>query len=77
MGLRLISVIRTWRLLPKQDHLVCFLPGLLMLGAVMTAPVLNVSTPPKFHELSEHGRKDWLAGGRLLETCVKTHDTQT
>ena len=47
-----------------------------MLGAVTTAPA-NVSTPPRFHELSEHGRKDWLTGVRLLETCVKTHDTQT
>ncbi|KAF9787128.1 glycoside hydrolase [Thelephora terrestris] len=67
----------TWLLVPKQDHLVCFFPGLLMLGAAMTAPVANVSTPPRFHELSEHGRKDWLAGVRLLETCMKTHDTQT
>jgi len=66
-----------WLLAPKQDHLVCFFPGLLMLGAVATAPVTNVSIPPKFHELSEHGRKDWLTGVRLLETCVKTHDTQT
>ena len=70
-------VIRTWLLAPKQDHLVCFLPGLLMLGAVRTAPVGGVSAPPRFHDLSEHGRKDWLTGVRLLETCVKTHDTQT
>jgi len=66
-----------WLLAPKQDHLVCFFPGLLMLGAAMTAPVPAVSIPPRFHELSEHGRKDWLTGVRLLETCVKTHDTQT
>lgn len=71
------SAIRTWRLAPKQDHLVCFFPGLLMLGAATTAPTADVSTPPKFHELSEHGRKDWLTGVRLLETCVKTHDTET
>ena len=75
--LRLISAIRSWLLAPKQDHLVCFFPGLLMLGAVMTAPVSNISTPPNFHELSEHGKKDWLTGVRLLETCVKTHSTQT
>jgi len=70
-------VIRTWLLAPKQDHLVCFLPGLLMLGAVRTAPNESFSAPPRFHDLSEHGRKDWLTGVRLLETCVKTHDTQT
>ena len=70
-------VSRTWLLAPKQDHLVCFLPGLLMLGAVRTAPVESVSAPPRFHDLSELGRKDWLTGVRLLETCVKTHDTQT
>lgn len=66
-----------WVLKPKQDHLVCFFPGLLMLGAVMTSPTAKISTPPRFHELSEHGRRDWLTGVRLLETCVKTHDTQT
>jgi len=71
------SVIRSWLLAPKQDHLVCFFPGLLMLGAVRTAPVESVSAPPRFHDLSEHGRNDWLTGVRLLETCVKTHDTQT
>ena len=70
-------MISSWKLAPKQDHLVCFFPGLLMLGAVMTTPAANVSTPPKFHELSKHGRNDWLAGVSLLETCVKTHDTQT
>lgn len=64
-------------LTPKQDHLVCFFPGLLMLGAAMTAPVAQLSTPPRFHEFSDHGRNDWLTGVRLLETCVRTHDTQT
>ena len=70
-------VVRSWLLAPKQDHLVCFLPGLLMLGAVRGAPLASVSAPPRFHDLSEHGRMDWLTGVRLLETCVKTHDTQT
>ena len=41
-----------------------------MLGAVATAPVADVSIPPRFHE-----RKDWVTSVRLLEACVMTHDT--
>ena len=63
--------------MPKQDHLVCFFPGLLMLGAAMTSPVAKISMPPRFHEFSDHGGRDWLTGVGLLETCMKVHDTQT
>ncbi len=38
---------RSWRLTPKQDHLVCFLGGSLMLGATRTGVVTDrVSVPP-------------------------------
>ncbi|TCD70096.1 mannosyl-oligosaccharide alpha-1,2-mannosidase [Steccherinum ochraceum] len=70
----------SWRLAPKQDHLVCFFGGSLMLGAVTTGAVsFPVSVPPKPHELTEQGKRDWNVGrGReLVETCVKTHDTAT
>ncbi|KAI0095160.1 glycoside hydrolase [Irpex rosettiformis] len=68
----------TWTLVPKQDHLVCFLGGSLMLGAVTTGAVVdNVSIPPKAEELTESGRRDWVNGVELIETCMRTHETAT
>ncbi|KAJ7061677.1 glycoside hydrolase family 47 protein [Mycena amicta] len=68
----------TWVRIRKQDHLVCFLGGSLMLGAVTVHKVVEtVSVPPKEHELSEAGRKDWSAGVELIETCVDTYRTKT
>jgi mannosyl-oligosaccharide alpha-1,2-mannosidase len=67
-----------WRLTPKQDHLVCFLGGSLMLGATTSgALVHNVSIPPRTDELTEQGERDWLTGVELIDTCMATHDTQT
>ncbi|KAL6307730.1 glycoside hydrolase [Sparassis latifolia] len=67
-----------WRLVPKQDHLVCFLGGSLMLGAVTTGAVVQpVSVPPLAGELSEQGKRDWTAGIELVRTCMKTHETAT
>ena len=49
-----------------------------MLGAV-TAGALKtpVSVPPKAEELSEIGRRDWVNGVELIETCMRTHETKT
>ncbi|PPR02348.1 hypothetical protein CVT24_011692 [Panaeolus cyanescens] len=67
-----------WRLTPKQDHLVCFLGGSLMLGAVRTgAKTSHVSIPPKPEELTEKGHRDWKTGVELIQTCMHTHDTAT
>lgn len=67
-----------WRLTPKQDHLVCFLGGSLMLGATTSgALVHNVSVPPQTDELADQGKRDWLTGVELIDTCMATHDTQT
>ncbi|KAG1758438.1 glycoside hydrolase family 47 protein [Suillus occidentalis] len=67
-----------WRLSPKQDHLVCFLGGSLMLGATTSgALVHNVSVPPQTEELADQGKRDWLTGVELIDTCMATHDTQT
>jgi len=63
-----------WRNVPKQDHLVCFLPGLLMLGAVDGG---FASVPPSASELSESSRRDWTNGYLLLEGCMETHKTAT
>ncbi|KAH9486193.1 Mannosyl-oligosaccharide 1,2-alpha-mannosidase [Psilocybe cubensis] len=68
----------TWRLTPKQDHLVCFLGGSLMLGATRAgALVEKVSIPPQPDELSEKGKRDWNTGVELIKTCMNTHDTAT
>ncbi|KAJ6568802.1 glycoside hydrolase [Mycena capillaripes] len=72
----------SWIRTRKQDHLVCFLGGSLMLGAT-TAGVLAhteesehlVSIPPKASELSAAGQRDWTTGVNLIETCVDTYRT--
>ncbi|KAG9313893.1 glycoside hydrolase [Chiua virens] len=67
-----------WKLVPKQDHLVCFLGGSLMLGATTSgALVERVSVPPLPRELSQQAKRDWLTGVELVKTCMTTHDTQT
>ncbi|KAL0951996.1 hypothetical protein HGRIS_008650 [Hohenbuehelia grisea] len=68
----------SWRLTPKQDHLVCFLAGSLLLGATTTGALVRpVSVPPKPEELSDKGKRDWKTGLELLKTCLRTHDTAT
>ncbi|KAF9078021.1 glycoside hydrolase [Rhodocollybia butyracea] len=70
--------VNKYTLQHKQDHLVCFLAGSLMLGATTTgAMTRTVSVPPEQHELSEEGRRDWQTGKDLLETCMYTHETAT
>ncbi|KAH7915749.1 glycoside hydrolase family 47 protein [Hygrophoropsis aurantiaca] len=67
-----------WRLTPKQDHLVCFLGGSLMLGATTSGALVHpVSIPPRPEELSEAGRRDWKTGVELVKTCMATHETAT
>ncbi|KAJ8502607.1 hypothetical protein ONZ45_g11607 [Pleurotus djamor] len=68
----------SWRLTPKQDHLVCFLGGSLMLGATTSGALVQpVSIPPKEDELSLSGWRDWRTGVELIKTCMRTHDTAT
>ncbi|THV00628.1 glycoside hydrolase [Dendrothele bispora CBS 962.96] len=68
----------TWRLSPKQDHLVCFFGGSLMLGATITgASIQPVSVPPRKKELTPVGIRDWQTGAALVKTCWDTHDTAT
>ncbi|KZV67468.1 glycoside hydrolase family 47 protein [Peniophora sp. CONT] len=67
-----------WRSEPKQDFLVCFMGGTLMLGATRAHAVVDqVSIPPKANELTEQGQRDWKTGVALIETCMHTHDTLT
>ncbi|KAJ7611249.1 glycoside hydrolase [Roridomyces roridus] len=69
----------TWDVEPKQDHLVCFLAGSLMLGATTAGALPNtkVSVPPQMSELTKAGRRDWETGVALLEGCMATHQTAT
>ena len=68
----------SWRLTPKQDFLVCFFGGNLLLGATRSGALeQDVSVPPRPEELTEVGRRDWATGIELIRTCMATHDTQT
>jgi Glycosyl hydrolase family 47 len=68
------TVNSEWRRSAKQDHLVCFLGGSLMLGATTTeAQTLPVSVPPTARELSKTGKRDWTTGFELVNTCVDTY----
>ncbi|KAJ7044147.1 glycoside hydrolase family 47 protein [Mycena alexandri] len=68
----------SWRLTPKQDHLVCFFGGSLLLGATTVGALVHpVSVPPKPEELSESGMRDWKTGINLIKTCMDTHSTAT
>jgi len=58
-----------WVTDPKQDHLVCFLGGSLLLGATEAHGRL----PPAF----EGYRRDWKSGLDLIQTCMSTHRTAT
>ncbi|KAF8337707.1 glycoside hydrolase family 47 protein [Amanita rubescens] len=53
-----------WKESPKQDHLVCFLGGSLMLGT-------------QFGGSNTVNTRDWKTGQRLIEGCMATHETET
>lgn len=76
--LSLIYFPRPYMLSRKQDHLVCFLGGSLMLGAsTVGAAQTQVSRPPQENELTTIGKRDWQTGSELLDTCIDTHRTET
>ncbi|KAK0487864.1 glycoside hydrolase [Armillaria novae-zelandiae] len=66
------------KVIPKQDHVVCFFPGTLMLGAVTSGIMRNrVTIPPKVEQMPINAQRDWYLGLELLETCMETHNTET
>ncbi|KAJ7473984.1 glycoside hydrolase family 47 protein [Mycena latifolia] len=69
----------SWTIQHKQDHLVCFLAGSLMLGATTAGARTPgaVSVPPRMDELTKTGQRDWNTGVELLEGCMETHRTAT
>ncbi|KAH7104958.1 glycoside hydrolase [Auriculariales sp. MPI-PUGE-AT-0066] len=58
----------------KQDHLVCFLGGSLMLGATDGA---HAAIPPDLSKMSTNARRDWGTGQELIKTCMETHKSKT
>jgi hypothetical protein len=68
---------------PKQDHLVCFLGGSYMLGAINRgSPLRNdddgdlhiMAYPPSsVEEFSPLAQEDWAVGHELIKTCVDTY----
>ncbi|KAI3607745.1 glycoside hydrolase family 47 protein [Moniliophthora roreri] len=75
---RLLKGGKTWKTGNRQEHLVCFLAGSLMLGATTSGALSQgVSLPPLPEELTPQGRRDWKTGVELLETCMRTHETAT
>ncbi|KAH9988958.1 glycoside hydrolase [Russula vinacea] len=72
------ATLEFWRLTPKQDFLVCFFAGNLLLSATRAGSLVDdVNVPPRVEELSDVGRRDWTTGIELLRTCMATHDTKT
>ncbi|ESK87392.1 glycoside hydrolase family 47 protein [Moniliophthora roreri MCA 2997] len=65
-----------WSLQHKQDHLVCFLAGSLMLGAA-TSEEHDLSEPVQPSSFKPRAKRDWKTGVELLETCMRTHETMT
>ncbi|KAJ2490659.1 mannosyl-oligosaccharide alpha-1,2-mannosidase [Coemansia sp. RSA 2050] len=59
---------------PKMDHLVCFLPGSLALGATRGRALSNI--PPA--QLSARNREDLILARELADTCMHMYlDTKT
>ncbi|KAL0566108.1 mannosyl-oligosaccharide alpha-1,2-mannosidase, partial [Marasmius crinis-equi] len=65
-----VKGVTTWREGNRQEHLICFLAGSLMLGATTvhtTSSFKPVSVPPRREELTKTGWRDWNTGVGLLE----------
>ncbi|QRV76440.1 glycoside hydrolase family 47 protein [Ceratobasidium sp. AG-Ba] len=63
-----------WKFIPKQDHLVCFLGGSLLLGVTDGG---RMAVPPDTSKFNERERADWTMGVQLIKGCMATHETAT
>ncbi|KAJ1599164.1 hypothetical protein NDA14_003239 [Ustilago hordei] len=67
------------QLVPKQDHLVCFLGGAMMLGSTCTKDIFGETTKrplPPISDVSrgdETDKEDWRLGHELVRTCMDTY----
>ncbi|KAA1103445.1 mannosyl-oligosaccharide alpha-1,2-mannosidase [Puccinia graminis f. sp. tritici] len=62
---------KSYRFLPKQDHLVCFLGGLLLLGVTEGDRTLQDQDVLK---LPDSNQEDWVLGKELIKSCVNTYE---
>lgn len=58
-----------WRVEGKQDHLVCFLGGSLLLGVASSFP----DQQPVWTEMDDSNSLDYITGKGLIRTCVETY----
>jgi hypothetical protein len=63
---------RTWQIVPKQDHLVCFLGGSFILGVTEGG-----RRQVQWDKLDERDMEDFLVGKGIIESCMATHETAT
>jgi len=63
---------QSWRIVPKQDHLVCFLGGSFILG-VTEGGARELS----WNNLDERDEEDFVVGAGIVESCVETYNTAT
>lgn len=68
----LMTVLRTWQIVPKQDHLVCFLGGSFLLGVTEGG-----RREVDWQNLDPRDKEDLVIGKGIVESCMKTHDTAT
>lgn len=59
-----------WQVVPKQDHLVCFLGGSFLLGVTEA----RLTVPPNAADFSEADREDWTVGEGIIRACVDTYE---
>ncbi|KAK0530204.1 mannosyl-oligosaccharide alpha-1,2-mannosidase [Tilletia horrida] len=62
----------TVQMIPKQDHLVCFIGGSFMLGATHGAP-LPIVDIADVQSQYYWALEDWVVGHELIRTCVDTY----
>lgn len=55
---------------PKQDHLVCFLGGSMLLGVASSYP----NNRPIWSTMTPSQQIDYVAGTGLIKTCVETYE---
>ncbi|PWY97264.1 hypothetical protein BCV70DRAFT_202982 [Testicularia cyperi] len=67
------------QLVPKQDHLVCFLGGSMMLGATSMVDIWGDASKRPIPPISDVGvgdatdREDWRLGHEFVRTCMDTY----
>lgn len=67
------------QLVPKQDHLVCFLGGSMMLGSTSTHDIFGDTAKRPLPPISDLGtgdetdKEDWRLGHEFVRTCMDTY----